>query len=323
MFNQKWKIGDVEIPNRTCLAPMEAVNCASFRVMCKQHGCGLIFTDMIDTKQFLSILKDNKDDEELTVKQVINPQLKGKNIETPLVIQLGSGNKDELAHTTQIVSKYADIIDINLGCPLPDMLGRKGGCYLMKHPNILEKIIPSLTDNTNKPVTAKIRTGWDLPGNYLEVAKLLERYDFKAITLHPRTRIEKYKVKARWDEIAKLKKHVSIPVIGNGDISTRNNALTMLGQTKCDAVMIGRAAKGNPYIFNDVINNEHTAWYEKQKSFLRFLELYETIEERFRLSEVQDHAAWWVSGRNDSRSLKEKIRTTKSLDELKRLWDNI
>lgn len=152
----EWKVGTVRIPNQTVLAPMEGVNCASFRVLCKQYGAGLIYTDMVDTKQFLSLAKEQGEEE--AVHKLINPQKD----ERPLTVQLGGGEIDDLAQVAQIAHQYADIIDLNCGCPLGDMLGRKGGVYLMKHPDKLEKMIDVLRANIKVPLTVKLRSGWGL-----------------------------------------------------------------------------------------------------------------------------------------------------------------
>lgn len=320
---QSWKIGKVRIPNQLVLAPMEAVNCASFRVSCKRAGAGLIFTDMVDTKQFLAILSENEDDEKATVHQVINPQKD----ERPLVIQLGSGDPEELALTTQIVSKYADIIDLNCGCPLGDMLGRKGGAYLLKHTDKLKKMMSAILDNTNKPVTAKIRSGWDDDSiNALENAQVLEEIGVSAITLHARTRKQRYMAKADWQLIKEVKEKINIPLIGNGDVLKANNVLTLLGQTGCDAVMVGRAAQGNPDFFSQALlalqgkRFEERLWPEVRKSYTDFLKLYEAREARQKLSELQDHAVWWVAGLDDAKSLKVNIRACKNISGLRKLF---
>lgn len=319
----KWKIGSVSIDNPLVLAPMEGVNCSSFRILCKEFGAGLIYTDMVDTKQFLEILKETNDEKE-TVRRVINPQ---KN-ERPLSIQLGSGSPEELALVTQIVTKYADIIDLNLGCPLGDMLGRKGGVYLMKHPEKLSRMLPSLLDHATVPVTAKIRSGWsDSERNAVEIAKQLEHEGIAAIGVHGRTRKQRYMARADWTIIKDVVDSVSIPVIGNGDVSSGARAVTLKGQTGCQGVMIARAAQGNPHIFeecNQAFANkryEETPWTLRSQSFLRFLDLYAKQESRFRLSELQDHASWWVSGRSDADLFRTKIRKTNTLEELRALFE--
>lgn len=320
---RSWNIGKVKIANQLVLAPMEAVNCASFRVSCKQAGAGLIFTDMIDTKQFLAILKENDGDGEKTVRQVINPQKD----EHPLVIQLGSGSPEELAHVTTIVSPYADIIDFNCGCPLGDMLGRKGGAYLLKHPDKLKKMIAAILDNTDKPVTAKIRSGWDDNSvNAVENAQLLEAAGVSAIILHARTRKQRYMARADWQLIKEVKDKINIPLIGNGDILKPSHVVTMLGQTGCDAVMIGRAAQGNPDIFSQALLTlqgkrfDERLWPEVCRSYNAFLKLYEARESRQKLSELQDHASWWVSGLAEAKTLKVNIRAAQSISELKKLF---
>ena len=308
--------------NKTILAPMEAVNCASFRVLCKEYGAGLIYTDMIDTKQFLDKLQETKDEQE-TIRQIINPQKD----EQPLTVQLGSGEPDDVALVTQIVDKYAHQIDLNVGCPLGYMLGRKGGAYMMKHPDKLTKIFSAIVDNATKPVSAKIRSGWsDTEKNAPEIAKQLEHLGASAIAIHARTRKQRYMARADWDMIKRVKESVSVPVIGNGDVLTGARAVTIIGQTKCDAVMIGRGAQGNPHIFTQANNAlageryEETTWREKCTSFNKFLQLYEEREHRNKLSELQDHAGWWVNGEKNADTLRAKIRKTKSKEELRRIF---
>ena len=308
--------------NKTVLAPMEAVNCASFRVLCKRYGAGLIYTDMVDTQQFLSKLKETGSEEE-TVKHVINPQRD----EAPLTIQLGSGEPEDTAQVTQIISKYAAHIDLNVGCPLGHMLGRKGGSYMMKHPDKLRKVFGAIIDNTRVPVTAKIRSGWsDEEQNAPEIAQQLEELGASAIAIHARTRKQRYMARADWEMIKKVKERVSVPVIGNGDVLSGARAVTMLGQTKCDAVMLGRGAQGNPHIFtqtNAAIRGERyeeTTWAERCKSFNEFLRLYKEREQRDKLSELQDHAGWWVAGEAKAQELRARIRRAKNKKKLKKVF---
>lgn len=309
---------------KSVLAPMEGVNCASFRVLCKRYGAGLIYTDMVDTKQFLEILKENGDEEE-TVRKIINPQKD----EAPLTIQIGSGEPEDTAVVTQILNKYAARIDLNVGCPLGYMLGRKGGSYMLKHPKKLEQVFSAIVDNATVPVTAKIRSGWsDEEKNAPEIAQLLEGLGAEAIAIHARTRKQRYMARADWDMITKVKQSVSVPVIGNGDVLSGARAVTMLGQTKCDAVMVGRGAQGNPHIFTQINaalrgeRYEETTWQERCISFKEFLRLYEEREQRNKLSELQDHAGWWVTGEKKADSLRAKIRSTKNVEELKKVFVN-
>lgn len=320
----QFKIGKVTIPNQLVLAPLDGINCAAFRLLCKEHGAGLIYTAMVDCDKFLDILKGNKGNENQTIRQVVNPQ----EDERPLTIQLVGSNKENLAQCASILSRAADIIDFNLGCCEGDILGKKAGAYLMKHTDNLSKIMPYILDNSKVPVTCKLRSGWDDNSiNAVEIAKMLEGIGVKGLAVHPRTRKQGYRGRANWKVIKTVKQNVEIPVIGNGDAAKPYQAVTMLGQTKCDAVMIGRAAIGNPFIFGDILKlmetgnqpEDHSP-QEMQDCFMRFLELYNQKEGRSRFSEIVDHACWFAKGMKDSSNLKKRLRQCKTETHLQKVW---
>ena len=320
----QFKIGKVTIPNQLVLAPMDGINCAAFRLLCKEHGAGLIYTAMVDCDKFIDMLKANKGNEKQTIRQVINPQEE----ERPLTIQIVGSDKENLSQTASILSKTADIIDFNIGCCEGDILGKKAGAYFMKHPDMLSKTIPYILDNSKPPVTCKLRSGWDEKSiNAIEIAKMLEAIGIKGLAVHPRTRKQGYRGRADWKIIKNIKQNVEIPVIGNGDVTKPHQAVTMLGQTKCDAVMVGRAAIGNPFIFSNILNliktgeqQDEPSPQERHNCFVKFLELYKQKEAKSRFSEIIDHACWFAKGMEDSSNLKKRLRQCKTENHLQKVW---
>ncbi len=234
---------------------MAGVNCSAFRLICKEHGAGLVYSPMIVINQLVANPEK--------ILEIINPLKK----ERPLTIQLVGSDTKLMEQAVKIIDEYADIIDVNIGCPEKDILALKAGSFFIKHPEQLKKIIPAAINSTNKPVTAKIRTGWDNNSiNTVKVVKQLEDYGVSAITIHARTQKQKYTGKADWNEIKKAKENSNIPIIGNGDITKSEDAKKMIKQTKCDFVMIGRAALGNPYLFKQTaiyLETPKTIQYKK------------------------------------------------------------
>lgn len=327
MFS-KFFIKDLELTSPFFLAPMEAVNCASFRLVCKRRGAGLVFTDMIDADYFMEAV--NSEGEEFAIKKYVNPQEN----ERPLCVQIGGGKIETLVLTANIVSKYCDMIDYNVGCPLGYMLGKKGGVYLMKHPNILEKIVIELRKNISLPFSVKLRAGWDSDSvNALEVSLMLEKLGVDAITVHGRTRKQLYRRRADWPLVRKIKESVNIPVILSGDVTNSYMAHMAFLHTKCDFIMCARGAMNNPSIFSS-LNKYYDKWisdglepekpdstYCKNKDevvedFLEFLELYNKIENRYKISEIQDHAIWAVREAKNNSVLKQEILTCKTESEI-------
>lgn len=325
MANIKTTIRSLALTSPFFLAPMEAVNCASFRVLCKRRGAGLVFTDMIDADIFMQ--KVNEIGSEQAVRLLVNPQ----EDERPLVIQLGGANSENLLKTITILEPYADVFDYNVGCPLPYMLAKKGGVYLMKHPTQLYKIISAMRQAIKKPFITKIRSGWDNESkNAVEIAVELERIGVDAITVHARTKVQKYQDRADWPLVRKVKEAIHIPLILSGDVTNSYMAHMAFSHTKCDFIMCARGAMNNPSIFRQLNDDllektengfqlkktappKPNATYNKKSSdvirdFHEFVELYAEREHRNKISELQDHAIWAIREAKNSSILVGKIR---------------
>ncbi len=331
-MNDTHKIGSLELDNPFMLAPMEAVNCTSFRVLCRRRGAGLVFTDMIDADVFMETV--NEHDAETAIKKYLNPN----DEEKPLGIQLGGANKENLVATMKILEPYADLFDFNAGCPLPYMLGKKGGAYFSKHTDQLIKVMTELRANTTKPLTVKIRAGWDEDSiNAVEAAIELEKTGIDAIIIHPRTRMQKYERKSDWLLARKVKEAVSIPVCLSGDVNTPYFAYMAFMHSKCDLIMIGRGAKNNPSVFTEmneyyknklVVPDKPLTRYEKKtdqvkQDFFDFIELYETIENRDIFSEIQDHALWFARECKRNRYVTKDILRAEYTEDLEEIFEDI
>ncbi|MCF7859223.1 MAG: tRNA-dihydrouridine synthase [Candidatus Cloacimonetes bacterium] len=325
------RIKNLELDNPFFLAPMEAVNCTSFRLLCKKRGASLVFTDMVDADIFME--KVSELGKEKAIKLLINPHPEEK----PLAIQLGGANIETLKKTIAIIEPIADLIDYNIGCPLPYMLGKKGGCYLMKHPDQLYKIIKELRIAITKPFTVKMRSGWDKNSiNALKIAKELEILGVDALTIHARTRVQKYQDKSDWPLVRKIKESVNIPIILSGDVTNSYLAHMAFAHTKCDFIMIGRGAKNNPSIFVDLNNYwktkkqpiKPTNIYDKKtdmvkRDFKYFIELYERVENRNNLSELKDHTLWFARECQNNKELTQKFLLAKNKVQLHKLFNKV
>ncbi len=301
----EWKIRDIKIPNRLVLAPMAGITNEAFRIICKEMGCGLVVAEMVSDK---AIGFQN----ERTLKMT-----KVNSLEHPISMQIFGSDVESMVKAAKYIDEYsdADIIDINMGCPVNKVAKRSGaGAFLLQDPKLVYDIVKNVVDNVKKPVTVKIRIGWDFDNiNVLENAKMIELAGASAITVHGRTRSQFYSGKADLDWIKKVKEAVSIPVIGNGDIIDIKSAKYMLEYTGCDAIAIGRGALGNPFIFRELYNYFINGIIVEKPSNEEILEvikkhhnlLLELKGEKLAMLEMRGHIAWYLKGKPGSARIKD------------------
>jgi len=271
------KIGTVEIPNRFVLAPLAGISCTAFRMLCKMNGAGLVYTQMIDAEVISK--KTRKETQEF---------LNIQDQERPVTVQLIGSEKNILINAVHAVEEFADIIDLNVGCIEDDYLPKGCGAALLKDLPKLESLLRGMVEATEKPVSAKIRIGWDNQHiNGVTVASLVEHAGASALCVHGRTADQGYAGKVNWTIMKQIKQKVRIPVIANGDVTSYTDGLSLVQKTGCDFVMIGREAQHCPWVFTD-----HPVDIKQQ--ILRFIELYEHYEKRQEPVEVADHVYWML-----------------------------
>ena len=310
----KLQIGDVTLANNCILAPMAGVTDLPFRLLCKEQGVGLICMEMVSAK---AIYYNNKNTEEL---MAIHPD------ETPVSLQLFGSDADIIAEMAKrIEERPFAILDINMGCPVPKVVNNGEGSALMKNPKLVEEILTKLVKAINKPVTVKIRKGFnDASVNAVEIARIAESCGVAAVAVHGRTREQYYSGKADWDIIAAVKGAVKIPVIGNGDVVDAFSAKALIEQTGCDGVMIGRAAQGNPWIFKEVVTYLETGVIppkptpeQVKDTVIRHAKLQlEYKGEYTGVREMRKHLSWYTAGYPNSARFRQMINSMESMDQL-------
>ena len=315
------KIGNVELENRYILGPMAGVTDLPFRLLCREQGAGLLCMEMVSAK---AILYNNRNTEQLLT---IHPD------ETPVSLQLfGSDPKIMSEMAKRIEERPFAILDVNMGCPVPKVVRNGEGSALMKEPKLVYEIVSALVKAIDKPVTVKIRKGFDDDHvNAVEIAKIVEEAGAAAVAVHGRTREQYYSGKADWDIIRQVKEAVSIPVIGNGDVTSPQKADELVRRTGCDGIMIARGAEGNPWIFSEMIRWEETGELpprpdkdEIREMMLKHARLQLEYKGEFcGIREMRKHVAWYTKGLKGAARMREKVNAVESLEELENLLTSL
>ena len=315
------QIGNVKLENDLILGPMAGVTDLPFRLLCKEHGAGLLCMEMVSAK---GIMYNNKNTKFLLT---IDER------ERPVSLQLFGSDPDIISEQAKRIEELPfDILDINMGCPVPKIVNNGDGSALMKNPLLAGEIIEKTVRAIQKPVTVKIRKGFDEEHiNAVEMAHIARESGAAAIAVHGRTREQYYSGKADWEIIRKVKEAVKIPVIGNGDVWTPQDAIDMRKQTGCDGVMIGRGAQGNPWIFKQILHYEQTGELLEKPSPQEVTEMilrHAKMQMEFKgeyigMREIRKHAAWYTAGYKNSAKLRGKINETETYEELKELLSHL
>lgn len=315
------KIGNVTLENNLILAPMAGVTDLPFRLLCREQGAGLLCMEMVSAK---AILYKNKNTEELLT---IDPR------EHPVSLQLFGSDPDIISEIAkQIEERPFDILDINMGCPVPKVVNNGDGSALMKNPRLAGEIIEKTARAIKKPVTVKIRKGFDDDHvNAVELAHVAQESGAAAVAVHGRTREQFYSGRADWDIIRQVKEAVSIPVIGNGDLLTAEDVIAMEEQTGCDGFMIARGAEGNPWIFKQILHYFETGEHLPKPDFAEMTEMllrHARMQLEFKgdytgIREIRKHAAWYTAGYKHSSKLRGRINEVENYEQLEALFREV
>jgi tRNA-dihydrouridine synthase B len=310
-------IGTLQLENNIFIAPMAGITDTAFRTICSEMGAGLLFTEMISAKGLY--YNDRK------TKELMNIEDKNR----PMGIQLFGSEPDIFV---EVIQKYInnneriDLIDLNLGCPAPKIVKNGDGSALMKNPDLIGEIVYKIKRVADKPVTAKIRAGWDEDSiNAVKVSKIIQEAGADAVTVHGRHRQQFYSGKADWNVISEVKENLSIPVIGNGDIFTVEDAKAMEKQTGCDGIMLARGILGNPWLIkslSNIYNNEEIEATSKEKlnMILRHFELIEKYKGRRRaILEMRKHTGWYIKGMENAAKIRDRINKVKEKKEFEKI----
>ena len=313
MYIKPIKIGNVQIQNNIFLAPMAGITDLPFRILCKEHGAGLVYTEMISSKGIF--YDDSKTKRLMSIDQR----------ERPAAIQIFGSDAEIMSEMAEKISEEADIIDINMGCPAPKVIKNLDGSKLMLYPEKIDEITKRVVEKAKVPVTIKIRKGWDDDHiNAVEVAQIAEKNGISAITVHGRTREQFYTGTADLEIIKKVKEAVKIPVIGNGDIVNGETAKRMFETTGCDAIMIGRGSNGNPWIFEEIIKylNDDLSYEKptieeiKQTIYKHLKMLCEHKGEYTAIREMRKQIAWYVKGLPGATQIRNEINKIEEIEML-------
>ena len=313
MYLNKLKIGNVELENNLILAPMAGVTNLPFRIICKDYGAGMVCTEMASAKAMFH--NDQK------TKRLFNTEGEKR----PISFQVFGSELESIAYAVKYMSDFADIIDINMGCPAPKVVKNGDGSKLLLDLEKAKKIIEIAVQNSKVPVTVKFRKGWDKENIVaVEIAQIAEQAGASAVTIHGRTKSEFYTGKADWDIIKKVKQSVHIPVIGNGDVTDEESALAMFEQTGVDGIMIGRGSFGNPWIFKNIKHYLQTGEKLPQPTNQERLQIMEkhiqlAVEEKgedVAIKELRKHISWYTKNLKNSSEFRNSINKIEKKDEL-------
>jgi nifR3 family TIM-barrel protein len=310
--------------SRAFLAPMAGISDPALRLQCKQMGAGLVVTEFTNIHSIIAKEKQLKEN-----MQTIQEFIEYSEQERPLSVQLFGSDLFALEKAAKIVEPYFDMIDYNMGCPAPHITQQMAGGALLQEANLTQQIFSTLVNTVKKPVTLKIRSGVTNANKFLfrEIAEIAEDEGIKMITLHPRTVSQGYSGNADWNMIKELKEISSIPIVGNGDITTPEGAKAMMDETGCDYVMIGRGAMGNPFLFEQINDYLKTNSYKKYSfkdrfdSFFDYLHL--TSQYKIKFSNIKSQAMRFTKGMKEGSKLRFKITFSKSIEELERIMKDV